>query len=83
MSTSTHNATPMIASPQKTTVRGDWDTTQLLDVVHHPRGPERTLSVLMSFISNRDYVEIAQRLRKEDGVKLLDVIDQVCRVDPQ
>lgn len=69
--------TLMAANSKKTTGRGDWDTTQLLDVIHHPRGPERTLAVLMSFISTRNYVEIARRLKKEDVVKLVDAIDQV------
>ena len=70
----------MVATSQKTKVRGDWDTTQLLDVVHHPRGQEKTLGVLVSLVSNKDYIEIVRRLRKEDAAKLVDVIDQVCHV---
>lgn len=70
----------MARSPQKTTGQGEWDTTQLLDVVHHPREPERTLDVLTSFISNKNYVNIARGLKKEDKAKLVDVIDQVSHV---
>ena len=70
----------MADNSQKVTGRVDWDIAQLLDVVHYPRGPERTLAVLMSFISNNNYVEIVRRLKKEDVVKLVDVIDQVSGV---
>lgn len=72
--------TRMGGNSRKTTGRVDWDTTQLLDVVHYPRGSERTLAVLSSFIANKDYLKIVRGLKKEDVVKLLDVIDQVCRL---
>lgn len=72
----------MAGNSQRTTGRGGWDTTQLLDIVRRPQGPERTLGVLMSFISNKNYVEVARRLKREDVVRLVDVIDQVCRFWP-
>lgn len=75
--------TPMAGHSQKTTGQGDWDIAQLLDVVRNPPGPERTLGVLMSFISHNNYVELARGLDKHDVVKLVNVIDQVCRVGLQ
>ena len=68
---------PMVSSSQKS---ADWDTTQLLDVVHYPGVPERTLGALTTFISKKNYVGIARRLEEGDVVKLIDVIDQVCRL---
>ena len=73
----------MVAGSQTTMVRGDWDTTQLLDVVHPPHGQEKTLGVPVSLVSNKDYTEIVRRLRKEDAANCV-AIDQpvtVCRVD--
>lgn len=72
----------MAGSSQKSTGRKDWDTTQLLDVIRHPREQAHTLGVLMSFVSNKNYVEISRRLKREDVGKLVDVIDQVCCVRP-
>ena len=70
----------MVGNSQKMAAWADWDTTQLLDVVHHSRGPEQTLYVLKSFISNKNFVETALKLEKEDVVGLVNVIDQVRTV---
>ena len=67
----------MVSSSQKP---ADFDTTQLLDVVHYPGGAERTLGALATFISEKNYIGIARRLEEGDVVKLVDVIDQVCRL---
>jgi hypothetical protein len=66
----------MVNSSQKSKC----DTAQLLDVIHHPHEKERTLGVLTTFISNKGYVGAARKLDEGDVVKLVDVIDQVCRI---
>ena len=67
----------MVSTSQKS---ADWDIAQLLDVVHYPGVPERTLGALTTFISKKNYVGIARRLEEGDVVKLIDVIDQVRRL---
>jgi hypothetical protein len=66
----------MVNSSQKSKC----DTAHLLDVIHHPHDKERTLDVLTAFISNKSYVGAARKLEEGDLVKLVDVIDEVCRV---
>lgn len=67
----------MVGSSEKS---ADLDTAQLLDVVHYPGVPERTLCALTTFISKNNYVGIARRLEEGDVIKLINVIDQVCRL---
>ena len=73
----------MTVNSQEATAREDWDTAQLLNIVNHSPGPERTLGVLKDLASSKNYVEIVCRLNQEDAAKLVDVFDQVCRAGIQ
>ena len=72
----------MIGKSQEGTGREDGDITQLLvHIAHHPQTPERTLDVFTTFVSDKDFVGVARRMKKEDLGKLVDVIDQVRSPD--
>ena len=70
----------MIHNSQRVVSRQDGDTTQLLQVAHNPQGREQTLSVFKAFVANKEYIGTVRRLKKEDVVKLINVIDQVRSV---
>lgn len=53
----------------------------LVHIAHHPETPERTLDVFTTFVSDKNFVGVARRMKKEDSGKLVDVIDQVRSPD--
>jgi hypothetical protein len=70
----------MTSKPQETLYRTDRDPARLLGVVHRRQEPGWTPDVLADFIANKDYLEIVRSFNKEDVVKLVNAIDEVCRV---
>lgn len=72
--------TPMTGRSHQKSEETAWITVRLLDVIHHPVDSEATLDVLLDFVSKKNYLVIVRSLKKEDVVKLVNVMDEVRRV---
>ena len=72
----------MAASSPETATRGGWDITKLQDFINRPPESGQTLEELRDFASSEDYLEIALGLGREDGAKLVNVLDQVRHPGP-